>query len=173
MSAIDEALEANENYARNFSLWYLNKRPVRRLAVVACMDARLQVEQALGLGPGEAHILRNAGGIVTEDVLRSLILSHHLLETREIMIINRTHCGALGLDEDDLRTQLSVKTGVAAGTPSCFHGFRDLEENVRRQIAAVRSHPWIPAAVAARGFVYDVETGRLTEVAADSAATAA
>jgi carbonic anhydrase len=167
MSVTDEVLLANEAYARNFNLGSLAKPPARKLAVLACMDARLSVEQFLGLKTGDAHIIRNAGGVVTEDALRSLIVSHHLLGTQEFLIINHTDCGMLSFSDDELRARLERSTGRSAVVPACFHSFRDVEENVRRQIQRVHSHPWIPSQLTVRGFVYEVDTGRLREVAAE------
>src|SRR2546426_9079531 len=112
MSVTDEVLKANENYTGTFDLGHLPMPPARKLAIVACMDARLTVEQALGLKTGEAHIIRNAGGRVTEDALRSLIISHHLLGTQEFIIINHTDCGMLTFKDEDLRVQLQEKTGL-------------------------------------------------------------
>ena len=169
MSVTDEVLRANEAYARNFNLGSLAKPPARKLAVLACMDARLSVEQFLGLKTGDAHIIRNAGGIVTEDALRSLLISHHLLGTQEFVIINHTDCGMLTFSDDELRSRLERSTGRSAVVPAYFHTFRDVEENLRRQIERLRSHPWIPSQVAVRGFVYEVESGRLREAAADQA----
>ena len=138
--------------------------PARKLAIVACMDARLTVEPMLGLKTGEAHIIRNAGGIVTEDALRSLIISHHLLGTQEFIVINHTDCGMLTFKDEDLRTKLTEQTGNSAVAPGHFHAFSDLEENVRRQIHKIQSHPWIPRSIPIRGFIYDVKTGKLEEV---------
>lgn len=166
MSSIDEILEANESYADSFSLSGLPIPPARKLAVVACMDARLMVDQALGLQAGDAHIIRNAGGIVTEDVLRSLILSHHLLGIEEVMVVNHTDCGMLKFHDEELRDRLREATGADSETPERFHAFSDLQENVRRQIQHVKSHPWIPNRISVRGFVYDVQTGRLGEISA-------
>ena len=165
-SSTDEALKANEEYAKNFQLGDLPIPPARKLAIVACMDARLMPDQALGLKTGDAHIIRNAGGIVTEDALRSLIISHYLLGTQEFIIINHTECGMLTFKDDALIQTLKEKTGTAAVSPSHFHTFSDLQENVREQIQKVKSHPWTPSAVSVRGFVYDVKTGKLNEVAA-------
>ncbi|HEV2116324.1 MAG TPA: carbonic anhydrase [Terriglobales bacterium] len=167
MSVTDEVLKANEGYAREFNLGSLPKPPARKLAVLACMDARLSVEQFLRLKTGDAHIIRNAGGVVTEDALRSLLISHYLLGTQEFLIINHTDCGMLSFSEEELRSRLESSTGRAAVVPAYFYSFRDVEENVRRQIKRLRSHPWIPSQVAVRGFVYEVETGRLREVVAD------
>ncbi len=164
MSVIDEVLKANEAYAGNFNLGNLPMPPARKLAVVACMDARLTVSQLLGLKTGEAHIIRNAGGIVTEDALRSLIISHHLLGTQEIMIINHTDCGMLTFKDDELQEKLQRLTETTTIVPQRFYAFADLEENVRQQIRKVESHPWLPKSIPIRGFIYDVRTGRLREV---------
>jgi len=164
MSIIDTVLEANKGYAQEFALDLLPGRPVRKLAVVACMDCRLTVEQILGLQPGDAHIIRNAGGMVTEDVLRSLLISHYMLGVEEIMIINHTQCGMMTFQDEELRRKLQALTGTATITPSGFWAFRSLEEHVREQIQKLTSHPWIPDALPIRGFVYDVKTGKLTEV---------
>ena len=166
MPEIDNALKANEEFARHFTLRDLSRRPARRMAVLACMDARLNVEQALGLAPGEAHIIRNAGAIVTEDALRSLVLSHHELGAREIMIVGHTECGVLGLDDSELRTRLQVQFGPAE-QPANFHGFLDLENNIREQMRKVKSHPWMRGRVLVRGFAYDVKTGALREISGD------
>lgn len=166
MSIIDEVLRANESYAKNFTLGHLPMPPARKLAIVACMDARLTVEQLLGLKTGEAHIIRNAGGVVTEDALRSLILSHHLLGTQEFMIINHTDCGMLTFKDEELRKKLYQATGTMTVAPASFHAFGDVAENVRQQIQKVKSHPWIPKHIPVRGFIYDVKTGRLQEVSA-------
>ena len=165
MSVTDEVLKANETYARNFNLGNLPLPPARKLAVVACMDARLIVSQILGLKAGDAHIIRNAGGIVTEDALRSLIISHELLGTQEFIIINHTDCGMLTFKDEDLRSKLQKQTGTAVVAPAAFHAFSNLEENVRQQIQKVKSHPWVPKQISVRGFVYDVKTGKLKEVA--------
>jgi carbonic anhydrase len=164
MSAADEVLRANEAYAKAFKLGSLPKPPARKLAVLACMDARLSVEQFLGLKTGDAHIIRNAGGVVTEDALRSLIISHHLLGTQEILVINHTDCGMLSFSEEELRTRLERTTGKTAVVPAYFHSFRDVEDNVHRQMHRLHWHPWISSSVTVRGFVYEVETGRLREV---------
>ena len=164
MSIIDEVLEANVGYADEFALERLPGRPQRKLAVVSCMDCRMTVEQILGLQPGDAHIIRNAGGMVTEDVLRSLLISHHMLGVEEIMIINHTQCGMMTFQDDDLRHKLQALTGTATITPSGFWTFRHLEDHVREQIQKLTSHPWIPDTLPIRGFVYDVTTGKLTEV---------
>jgi carbonic anhydrase len=168
MGVIDEALKENNAYARGFKLGKLPMPPSRMLAVVACMDARLTIEEMLGLKTGEAHIIRNAGGIVSEDAIRSLIISHHLLGTREFMIINHTDCGMLTFTDEKLRKNLLKKTRIAALAPLLFHSFSDVWENVRQQIQKVKSHPWVPIGIPVRGFVYDVKTGGLEEVFAQT-----
>ena len=164
MSVADELLAANQEFARNFELGELSVRPKRQVAVLACMDSRILFEHCLGLKPGDAHMIRNAGGIATEDALRSLIVSHHLLDTQEFIIINHTDCGLLKVKEDELKARLRDKMGATADSPAHFHAFDDLEENVRQQIQRVKSHPWIPKHIPVRGFIYDVKTGKLTEV---------
>jgi carbonic anhydrase len=166
LSVADELLKANEEFARNFKLGELSVRPKRHVAVLACMDSRILFEHCLGLKPGDAHMIRNAGGIATDDAIRSLIVSHHLLDTQEFIIINHTDCGLLKVREDELKARLTEKMGSSAYEPSHFHAFDDLEANVRQQIQRVKSHPWIPKQIPVRGFVYDVKTGRLKEVTA-------
>lgn len=138
--------------------------PARKLAVLACMDARLTVEQFLGLKTGDAHIIRNAGGIATEDAVRSLIISHHLLGTEEILVVNHTDCGMLTFKDEDLRARLRQQTGAAVVAPARFYSFSDLDENVREQIQRIKTHPWLPKHLPVRGFIYDVRTGKLREV---------
>ena len=164
LSVAEELLKANEEFVRNFDLGELAVKPRRRVAVLACMDSRILFERCLGLKPGDAHMIRNAGGIATEDALRSLIVSHHLLDTQEFIIINHTDCGLLNVKEDELRTRLSSKMGATSGEPSRFYAFDNLENNVREQVQKVKSHPWIPKNLPVRGFIYDVKTGKLTEV---------
>ncbi len=164
MSVTDEVLLANQQYAANFKLGGLAMPPARKLAVLACMDARLNVPQLLGLQTGDAHIIRNAGGIATEDALRSLIISHHLLGTREFVVINHTDCGMLTFADHELLHRLEAETGTAAIAPVHFHAFQDVKNNVRQQVERIRSHPYIPRSIPVRGFVYDVKTGRLEEV---------
>ena len=166
MSVIDGVLAANEIYSRTHELRRLTPRPERKLAILTCMDTRLSI-RTLGLKTGDAHIIRNAGGIATEDALRSLIVSHHLLDTQEFIIINHTDCGLLKVREDELKKKLADKMGTPFGAPAHFHAFDDLEENVRQQVQRVKSHPWIPKHIPVRGFVYDVKTGKLNEVSAD------
>ena len=167
MTATDTVLEANQRYAEEFTQGGLPGRPTRlRLAVVTCMDCRLHVSKLLGLKLGDAHIIRNAGGIVTEDVLRSLIVSCHIAGSQEVIIINNTKCGMLTFTDEDLMAKLQHETGKAPVAPARFYAFTDLEENVRQQMRKVRSHPWVPEGITVRGFIYDVDTGRLSEVSA-------
>ena len=163
MSVIDEVLVANEVYSRTHELRKLTPRPERKLAVLTCMDTRLSI-RTLGLKTGDAHIIRNAGGIVTDDTLRSLVISHYLLGTEEIMVINHTDCGLMHASEQDLRTRIQNLAGTAAIAPSFFYAFQNIEENVRHQLEKLRTHPWIPETVAVRGFVYDVSNGLLREI---------
>jgi carbonic anhydrase len=164
MSITDEVLAANQQYASKFDKGSLAMPPARKLAILACMDARLSVEQLLGLKTGDAHIIRNAGGIATEDALRSLIISHHLLGTQEFIVINHTDCGMLTFTDDQLIDKLEQKTGVSAVTPAHFHSFKDTEQNVRRQVARIKDHPYVHD-IPVRGFIYDVKSGKLSEVA--------
>jgi len=164
VSVADELLQANETFVKSFNLGDLAVQPKRRLAVLACMDSRILFERCLGLQPGDAHMIRNAGGIATDDALRSLIISHHLLDTQEFIIINHTDCGLLKVQENELKKRLTEKMGTPAGSPAQFHAFNNLEENVRQQMRRVKSHPWIPKHIPVRGFVYDVKTGKLSEV---------
>jgi carbonic anhydrase len=163
MSVIDEVLAANEIYSRTHELRKLTPRPERKLAVLTCMDTRLSI-RTLGLKTGDAHIIRNAGGIVTDDTLRSLVISHYLLGTEEIMVINHTDCGLMLASEEDLRARIQNRTGTAAVSPAFFYAFQNIEENVRHQLQKLRSHPWIPDTVVVRGFVYDVSNGLLREI---------
>lgn len=206
-STTDACLKNNERYAGGQPVHnpaHPGRQPIKpaaRLAVVACMDARLDVEDLLGLQTGEAHIIRNAGGVVTDDVVRSLIISHHLLDTREIVLIHHTRCGMLAFTDDLLKAGLEgdpgagkmlaqatgrgfTACGSSAAAPAAFHAFRGAPEpldsprdaknmerlawDVRRGMSAILNHPWVPAqgadAVAVRGFIYDVDTGKLEEV---------
>jgi carbonic anhydrase len=171
MAVIDDVLAANRKYAEHFHKGGLERPPSRKLVVVACMDTRVGVSQLLGLELGEAHIIRNAGGIVTEDVMRSLIISHYIGGTQEIMIINNTKCGMMTFSNEELMARIQQAAGTAAVAPACLHAFADLEENVRQQVSKVRSHPWIPQRVSVRGFIYDVDSGRLREVLTSSVTT--
>ena len=165
MSVIDEVLPANEIYSRTHELRRLTPRPERKLAVLTCMDTRLSI-RTLGLKTGDAHIIRNAGGIVTDDSLRSLLVSHYLLGTEEFIVINHTDCGLMHTTEQDLRTRIQNRAGVAAVAPAFFYAFANIEENVRHQLQKLRTHPWVPKEIAVRGFVYDVSSGLLREITA-------
>ncbi len=206
-STTDQYLDNNTRYAAGDAVHtptYPGKQPIqpaKRVAVVACMDARLDVEDLLGLETGDAHIIRNAGGVVNDDVIRCLIISHHLLDTNEVILIHHTRCGMLAFTDDLLKAGLEGDPGAeqllgqatgraftscktSASTPAAFHAFRGpiepldsprneksmerLTWDVRRGIAAILSHPWIPTsgpdAMTVRGFIYDVDTGKLEEV---------
>lgn len=159
----EHIVDANKRYAEKFNLGHLPMPPAKKLAVVACMDARLTVEEILGLKTGDAHIIRNAGGIVTDDALRSLIISQRLLGTREILVINHTDCGMLTFKDEDLRQRLKQETGADAGHLH-FHAFPNLEENVRAQVKKIKDSPFILKDVPVYGLIYQVENGKLQEV---------
>jgi carbonic anhydrase len=161
MSATDEYLQRNQDYAAGFS-GPLPLPPSRQVAIVACMDARMHVHGLLGLGEGEAHIIRNAGGVVTEDVVRSLAISQRLLGTREIILVHHTDCGMLTFTDDEFRRSIQDDTGIKPGWAA--EAFPDLEEDVRQSIARIHASPFVPNKDLVRGFVFDVATGRLTEV---------
>ena len=162
MSAADELLRNNVRYAASFERGDRPAPAGPRMAVVACMDARLDVYAVLGLKRGEAHVLRNAGGVVTDDVIRSLTISQRLLGTREIMLIHHTDCGMLTFTDDELKGQIQAELGIEP--PFALEAFADLDADVRQSIARLRASPFIPHRDSIRGFVYDVETGRLREV---------
>jgi carbonic anhydrase len=158
----DEVLENSGAYAASFDKGALPMPPARRLAVLACMDARLNVYGILGLAEGDAHILRNAGGVVTDDAIRSLLLSQRLLGTREIILIHHTDCGMATFTDDALKDQIQAEVGIR---PSfALEAFPDAEENVRQSIARIQASPFIPHKDKVRGFVYDVQKGTLDEV---------
>jgi carbonic anhydrase len=163
MTVIDQVLAANEIYSRTHELSRLTPWPERKLAILTCMDTRLSI-RTLGLKTGDAHIIRNAGGIVTDDGLRSLLVSHYLLGTEEFMVINHTDCGLLKTTDEALRATIQDRTGSTAIAPAHFYAFTDLDRNVREQLQKLHAHPWIPKEVAVRGFVYDVSTGLLREI---------
>jgi carbonic anhydrase len=163
MTVTDELLEANRQYAEKFDRGHLPTPPSRCLAVVTCMDARLHPETFLGLDVGDAHVIRNAGGRVSDDALRSLIISSHLLGTNEYVVIHHTDCGMLTFRNEDLHGKLADATGEDASHID-FLPFADLEQSVRDDVERIKADAFIPAAVAVRGFVYDVRSGKLTEV---------
>ena len=155
MSAADELLRANSLYASHFTKGALPAAPARHLAVVTCMDARIDPAKALGLDEGDAHVIRNAGGLVTDDALRSLAISHWELGTEEVVVIAHTRCGLLTLDEDRLREKIGPQAGGVQFLP-----FRDLDAGVRESVRRVRESPLLPDSFGATGMVYDVESGR-------------
>ena len=163
MSATDELLHNAERYAEAFDRIDLPLQPAKGVAVVACMDARLNPYGLLGLSEGDAHVIRNAGGVVSNDEIRSLAISQRLLGTTEIILIHHTDCGMLAFDDDDFRRTIQEETGVKPEWPS--EAFDDLEGDVRQSIARIKASPFIPRKESVRGFVYDVHTGRLNEVA--------
>ena len=162
MSTIDLLLENAEAYAAGFDKNGLPLPPGRRVAILACMDARLNPYGLLGLSEGDAHVIRNAGGVVTDDEIRSLAISQRLLGTEEIMLIHHTDCGMLTFDDDEFRQNIQRETGIKPEWPA--ETFDDLDEDVRQSIARIKASPFIPKTDSVRGFVYDVETGRLREV---------
>lgn len=162
MTTTDELIDANAAYADDFDHAGLEKEPSRRVAVLTCMDARLDAYRFLGLDPGQAHVIRNAGGIVTDDAIRSLMISGRSLGTTEIAVIQHTSCGMSGLDDDVYAGDVEVDTGTRPPFP--LGGFADLETSVRASVQTLRDSPFIPQ-TSVRGFVYDVESGRITEVA--------
>ena len=155
------ALAENQRYRAQFDRSALPAPPGRRLAVLACMDARLTVEDVLGLRTGDAHVIRNAGGLATDDAIRSLVISQTLLGTEEVIVIGHTGCGMLTFTDEPVRHDLAERTGVDVDLP--LRAFDDLEVNLRAQVERIRSHPWIKD-VPVHGLVYEVETGRLREV---------
>ena len=154
-------LAENERYTESFDRSALTAAPLRGIAIVACMDARLDVEETLGLRTGDAHIIRNAGGLATDDAIRSLVISQNLLGTEEVIVIEHTGCGMLTFQDDDVHRDLVAKTG--ADVDLAFHAFPNLEDNLREQVRRIRAHPWVKD-VPVHGLVYEVETGRLREV---------
>jgi carbonic anhydrase len=163
MSVREELLSANEAYASHFSKGDLPMPPGRHFAVVTCMDARLDPARFLGLAEGDAHVIRNAGGLVTEDALRSLVISHWLLGTQEACVIAHSDCGMLTFTNEDLREKLAEEAGADASDVD-FHPFPDLDESVRGSLRRIADSPLLPDSFAATGYVYDVRTGRLREV---------
>jgi carbonic anhydrase len=162
MSATDELLQNNQTYAASFDKAELPLPPARKVAVVACMDARLSVYGALGLAEGDAHVIRNAGGVVTDDAIRSLAISQRLLGTEEIILIHHTGCGMLTFTDDEFKRSIEEETGIKPEWAA--EAFGDLDGDVRQSIARIKASPFIPRKESVRGFVYEVETGRLREV---------
>jgi len=162
LSAADELLQNNAAYAESFEKGDLPLRPAKGVAMVACMDARLDVHRILGLEEGDSHVIRNAGGVITDDETRSLTISQRLLGTREIILIHHTDCGMLTFADDDLKQQIQDEVGVKPHFS--LESFSDLEEDVRQSIRRIQASPFIPHKDSVRGFIYEVETGRLREV---------
>ena len=162
MTNTDELLANNADYARSFEKGDLAAPPARKVAVVACMDARLNVYGVLGLGEGDCHVIRNAGGVVTDDAVRSLAISQRLLGTEEIILIHHTGCGMLSFQDDAFKASIEQETGIRP--PWAAEAFADLDQDVRQSIARIQASPFIPRKESVRGFVYEVETGRLREV---------
>lgn len=162
MSAIDEFLSNNAAYADSFSKGSLPMPPAKQIAVVACMDARLETGVLLGLQEGDAHVIRNAGGVVTDDVIRSLTISQRLLGTREIMLIHHTDCGMLTFRDDEQKEAIRQDTGIRP--PFALEAFPDVDDDVRQSLERIRATPFVPHRDNVRGFVYEVETGKLREV---------
>jgi carbonic anhydrase len=162
MSATDQLLENNKRFADGFDAGGLTAPPAKKVAVVACMDARLNPFPILGLELGDAHVIRNAGGVITDDAIRSLAISQHLLGTEELLLIHHTECGMLSFSDDELKGKLKEATGEE---PSWSPGaFSDIDQDVRDSIRRVIDSPFIPNKDSVRGFVYDVKTGELREV---------
>ena len=162
MSVTDQLLQNNERYAESFDKGDLPLPPAKKVAVVACMDARLLPARLLGLEEGDAHVIRNAGGVVTDDEIRSLAISQRLLGTEEIILIHHTDCGMLTFTDDDFKRSIQEETGIKPEWAA--EAFADLDEDVRQSIARIEASPFIPRKDSIRGFVYEVETGRLREV---------
>jgi carbonic anhydrase len=162
MSVTDELLQNAEKYAADFDRGSLPLPPGKRVAIVACMDARLNPYGLLGLNEGDAHVIRNAGGVITDDEIRSLSISQRLLGTEEIILIHHTDCGMLTFSDDDFRNDLQKEIGIKPEWAA--EAFQDLEEDVRQSIARIKASPFIPRKDAVRGFIYDVSTGTLDEV---------
>lgn len=173
MSTTDELVEANAAYASTFAKGNLPLPPARRVAIVTCMDARIIPTRALGIEEGDAHVIRNAGGLA-RDALRSVVISQRLLGTREVVVIHHTDCGMLTFSNEDIRAKVREDLGAPAGAAAKaidFLPFPDLEESVRSDVTFLRDSPLVPDDIPVRGFVYDVRNGRLTEVLVESAAT--
>jgi carbonic anhydrase len=166
MSVIDDLVANNDGFAASLPAKHLDVHPSRQLAIVTCMDSRLDVFAALGLHDGEAHVLRNAGGVITDDVIRSLAVSQRRLGTREVMLIHHTDCGMQKLTDDGFRAELQEATGVSPAF--AIESFANPEADVRQSILRVRRSPFLPHREEVRGFVYDVDTHRLREVAAEA-----
>jgi carbonic anhydrase len=162
VSATEELLQNNSRYAEGYPGAGGSARPAKKIAILACMDARLEPARALGLQEGDAHVIRNAGGVVTDDAIRSLAISQHMLGTEEILVIQHTDCGLLKASDDEIAERLENHAGQAP--PFKAHAFGDLEENLRMSLEQLRESPFLLDTSSVRGFVFDVETGRLREI---------
>ena len=162
MTVTDELLANNDTYAAQFTKGDLPLPPAKHVAVVACMDARLDPARVLGLEEGDAHVIRNAGGVVSDDAIRSLAISQRLLGTEEIILIHHTDCGMLTFRDDDLKAEIATQTGIRPGF--ALEAFSDADDDVRQSIARIQASPFVPRKDRVRGFVYEVETGKLREV---------
>jgi carbonic anhydrase len=164
MSVTEELLRNNESYAKSFTKGDLALPPAKGVAVLACMDARLDVHKILGLQEGEAHVIRNAGGVATDDAIRSLTISQRLLGTTEIILIHHTDCGMVTFKDDDVKAKIEKEVGIRPAF--ALEAFSSAEEDVKQSIARIEASPFIPNKKNIRGFVYDVKSGRLNEVRA-------
>jgi carbonic anhydrase len=162
MSVTDELVRNNQSYAGSFKKGDLPLPPAKHVAVLACMDARLDVHKILGLQEGDAHVIRNAGGAATDDAIRSLAISQRLLGTKEIVLIHHTDCGMLTFHDDEIKRKIEQETGIRPAF--AFEAFSDLEQDVKQSIARIKASPFIPNKSNVRGFVYDVRSGKLEEV---------
>ena len=169
MSVLDEVLAVNAAFVQTYDPAQGTTPITPKLALVACMDYRIPLERAFGLGPGEAYVIRNAGGVVTEDVIRSLLVAHYRLGVEEFLVVNHTECGMQTFRDEDLREDIRRRRGTDASGPEQFHAFRDLEDHVRQQLQRIKSHPWIPSHILVNGCIYDVHTGKLSVVSLDNA----
>ena len=171
MSATNDFLAANQKYAESFEKSGQPMPPAKKVAIVACMDARIETGRLLGLEEGDAHVIRNAGGVVTDDVIRSLAISQRLLGTTEIVLIHHTDCGMLTFKDDAVKAQIEEETGLRP--PFALEAFSSAEDDVRQSVRRIQSSSFVPHKDEIRGFVYDVETGRLNEVVDDAGTTEA
>ncbi|MEJ7582641.1 MAG: carbonic anhydrase [Acidimicrobiales bacterium] len=162
MTQTDELVERNARYAEDFSKGDLPMPPGRKVAVVACMDARLDPARALGLDEGDAHVIRNAGGVITEDVIRSLTISQRLLGTEEVVLVHHTDCGMVTFTDDAVKAEIEADTGIRP--PFALEAFTDVEADVRQSMARIGASPFISTKISVRGFVYDVTSGGLKEI---------
>jgi len=162
MSVTDELLANNASYAASFAKGDLAMPPKKKVAIVACMDARLDPARVLGLEEGDAHVIRNAGGVITDDAIRSLTISQRLLGTEEIILIHHTDCGMLTFADDDVKTEIAKETGIRPHF--ALEAFADCDEDVRQSIARIKASPFVPHTDRVRGFKYEVESGRLREI---------